>query len=422
MFRTKTRTCMIAAAAVLGMASTAEAKPVCREAYQSSPASYERPTDELLNAAAARWKVPVDKIKASFVGFPVAGTVRYRVTLEGAGSQVRVRLSNEEGTAPLRLDAVSIGLAGDAFTVRPGSLQSLRFGGATTVTIPAGAPVISDPVNIQVTPGADLIVSAALATPLTNEPRGGAAFVLASGNQALSEQLEQPRQMTGRPLVSGVCVAGDKSPRVIVAFGDSITDGNRSILGQLHGWPEELARRIVASRVNGKFTVVNAGIGGNRLLVSGWGSSGLARLERDALRIDGISHLILLEGINDIGMAGKGLFGDAPDISADDLIAGYRQVIARAHERGVKVYIATLTPNAGSISHSSPMKDAIRNRINHWIRTSGEPDAVIDFDTIVRDPAQPTRFRKEFDSGDHLHPNESGYKAMGDGINLALFQ
>lgn len=422
MFRTKTRTCMIAAAAVLGMASTAEAKPVCREAYQSSPASYERPTDELLNAAAARWKVPVDKIKASFVGFPVAGTVRYRVTLEGAGSQVRVRLSNEEGTAPLRLDAVSIGLAGDAFTVRPGSLQSLRFGGATTVTIPAGAPVISDPVNIQVTPGADLIVSAALATPLTNEPRGGAAFVLASGNQALNEQLEQPRQMTGRPLVSGVCVAGDKSPRVIVAFGDSITDGNRSILGQLHGWPEELARRIVASRVNGKFTVVNAGIGGNRLLVSGWGSSGLARLERDALRIDGISHLILLEGINDIGMAGKGLFGDAPDISADDLIAGYRQVIARAHERGVKVYIATLTPNAGSISHSSPMKDAIRNRINHWIRTSGEPDAVIDFDTIVRDPAQPTRFRKEFDSGDHLHPNESGYKAMGDGINLALFQ
>jgi len=422
MFRTKTRTCMIAAAAVLGMASTAEAKPVCREAYQSSPASYERPTDELLDAAAARWKVPVDKIKASFVGFPVAGTVRYRVTLEGAGSQVRVRLSNEEGTAPLRLDAVSIGLAGDAFTVRPGSLQSLRFGGATTVTIPAGAPVISDPVNIQVTPGADLIVSAALATPLTNEPRGGAAFVLASGNQALSEQLEQPRQMTGRPLVSGVCVAGDKSPRVIVAFGDSITDGNRSILGQLHGWPEELARRIVASRVNGKFTVVNAGIGGNRLLVSGWGSSGLARLERDALRIDGISHLILLEGINDIGMAGKGLFGDAPDISADDLIAGYRQVIARAHERGVKVYIATLTPNAGSISHSSPMKDAIRNRINHWIRTSGEPDAVIDFDTIVRDPAQPTRFRKEFDSGDHLHPNESGYKAMGDGINLALFQ
>lgn len=422
MFRTKTRTCMIAAAAVLGMASTAEAKPVCREAYQSSPASYERPTDELLNAAAARWKVPVDKIKASFVGFPVAGTVRYRVTLEGAGSQVRVRLSNEEGTAPLRLDAVSIGLAGDAFTVRPGSLQSLRFGGATTVTIPAGAPVISDPVNIQVTPGADLIVSAALATPLTNEPRGGAAFVLASGNQALSEQLEQPRQMTGRPLVSGVCVAGDKSPRVIVAFGDSITDGNRSILGQLHGWPEELARRIVASRVNGKFTVVNAGIGGNRLLVSGWGSSGLARLERDALRIDGISHLILLEGINDIGMAGKGLFGDAPDISADDLIAGYRQVIARAHERGVKVYIATLTPNAGSISHSSPMKDAIRNRINHWIRTSGEPDAVIDFDTIVRDPAEPTRFRKEFDSGDHLHPNESGYKAMGDGINLALFQ
>jgi len=422
MFRTKTRTCMIAAAAVLGMASTAEAKPVCREAYQSSPASYERPTDELLDAAAARWKVPVDKIKASFVGFPVAGTVRYRVTLEGAGSQVRVRLSNEEGTAPLRLDAVSIGLAGDAFTVRPGSLQSLRFGGATTVTIPAGAPVISDPVNIQVTPGADLIVSAALATPLTNEPRGGAAFVLASGNQALSEQLEQPRQMTGRPLVSGVCVAGDKSPRVIVAFGDSITDGNRSILGQLHGWPEELARRIVASRVNGKFTVVNAGIGGNRLLVSGWGSSGLARLERDALRIDGISHLILLEGINDIGMAGKGLFGDAPDISADDLIAGYRQVIARAHERGVKVYIATLTPNAGSISHSSPMKDAIRNRINHWIRTSGEPDAVIDFDTIVRDPAEPTRFRKEFDSGDHLHPNESGYKAMGDGINLALFQ
>ena len=421
MFQTTNRTWLLALAGVL-VGSMAEAKPTCREAFQSSPATYEKPSDELLSAAAARMNIPVEKIRSGLMGYPVAGTLRYRVTLQGTGSLIRIRLSNEEGATPVRLDAASVGLAGESFSAQPGSLQQLSFGGATAVTIPAGAPVISDPIRIQTNPGTELIVSAALATPLTNEPRGGAAFALASGNQTLSEQLQQPRLMTGRPLVSGICVSGTQSPRVIVAFGDSITDGNRSASGQLHGWPEELARRLMAAGAKGKFTLVNAGIGGNRLLSPGWGAAGLARLERDALRIEGISHLILLEGINDIGMAGLGLFGTSPEVSAGDLIAGYRQAIARAHARGVRIIIGTLTPTSGSVSHSSPTKDAIRSQVNHWIRTSGEPDAVIDFDAMVRDPADPARFRKELDSGDHLHPSENGYKAMGDGIDLHLIQ
>lgn len=165
---------------------------------------------------------------------------------------------------------------------------------------------------------------------------------------------------------------------------------------------------------------MNAGISGNRLLNRGWGGAGLARLDRDVLRIEGVSHLILLEGINDINMSGASPFGTNPDISAEELLTGYRQVIARAHARGIKVYIGTLTP-APTDEFFTPAKVATRNAVNRWIRTSGEPDGVIDFEAMVRDPAAPTRFKAEFDSGDHLHPSDRGYIAMGDGIDLRLF-
>ena len=162
--------------------------------------------------------------------------------------------------------------------------------------------------------------------------------------------------------------------------------------------------------------------GGNRLLTPGWGPAALARLDRDALRIDGISHLILLEGINDIGMSGASPWGNNPVLSPAQLIAAYQQIIARAHARGVKVFIGTLTPNAGSISHSSPDKDAIRAAVNVWIRTAREADGVIDFDAMLRDPAATDRFLAAYDSGDHLHPSEAGYIAMGNGIDLGLFK
>lgn len=157
------------------------------------------------------------------------------------------------------------------------------------------------------------------------------------------------------------------------------------------------------------------------MLAPGWGAAALARLDRDVLRIEGISHLVVLEGINDINFSGKGPFGDNPELKIDDLISAYRQIIARAHARGVKVYFGTLTPNPGDPVVSSPAKVALRDAVNHWIRSSKEPDAVIDFEAMVRDPAAPSQFKKEYDSGDHLHPSDEGYKAMGGGIDLSLF-
>jgi lysophospholipase L1-like esterase len=411
---------LIGAVIVSVAVCVAQTKSVWREAFQSSPATYEVPSEEFLKFAAEHWPGSPEKLRADLTPQPVTGTIRYRITLQAAGSRVRIRLSNEEGVVPLRLSAASIGLAADAFAARPGSLQPLTFGGASSVSIPAGAPMISDPVSLTVQPGTELVVSAALASAMANEGRGGAGFVLAAGDQTMRAALDQSTPMTGRPLVSGVSVLSESAPHVIVTMGDSITDGNRSKPGTLHGWPEELAHRLSMRKSAQRYTVVNAGIAGNRLLARGWGAAGLARLDRDALRIDGISHLVLLEGVNDINFSGNSPFGVNPEISAEDLISGYRQIIARAHARGVKVYIGTLTPNPGD-AFSTAAKVAIRDAVNRWIRTSGEPDAIIDFDAMVRDPAMPTQFKAELDSGDHLHPSDSGYKAMGDGIDLSLF-
>lgn len=273
---------------------------------------------------------------------------------------------------------------------------------------------------MSVASGSELLVSAALATPLLNDPLGGASFIAAKGDQSARETMDRPQAMSGRPLVTAVEVLAASPLCVIVAFGDSITDGNRSDPETLRGWPEQLARRL---REAGKstYSVVNAGIGGNRLLARGWGDAGLARLDGDALRIEGLSHILLLEGLNDIGMSGAGPFGTARELEAAELIAGYRQVIARAHVRGAKVYIGTLTPAGGSSFYSSPHKDRVREQVNAWIRCSREADAVIDFDLMLRDSDSPGRLASPYDSGDHLHPSDAGYRAMGDGIDLALF-
>jgi lysophospholipase L1-like esterase len=178
---------------------------------------------------------------------------------------------------------------------------------------------------------------------------------------------------------------------------------------------------LLASAWHGKFAVINAGIGGNRVLSSGWGKSALARFDRDVARISAVSHVIVLEGINDIGRGGKSLLlGDNPPLDVADLIAGYRQLIARAHARGMRVVMGTLTPFAGATFFSAE-REGQRSAINKWIRGSGEPDAVIDFDAALRDPHNPLRLRPAYDSGDHLHPNESGYRAMGDVIDISIF-
>lgn len=411
---------LFGAMALLLTGASAPPQLAWRDAFQSSPATYEAPSETFITFASEHWGVPSAQLRADLTPQPISGTVRYRVTVLAQGAQIRLRLSNEEGTAPLTLASVSVGLAGDGFVARSGSLRTVSFGGSKSVTILAGAPVISDPLVFNVEQGTDLLVSAAVNSTMMNEGRGGAGFMLAAGNQTLEAALQQPKAMKGRPLLTGVSVLSRTAPNVIVTFGDSITDGNRVAPGVLHGWPERLARRLAARKGARAYNVVNAGIAGNRLLAPGWGAAGLARLDRDALRIAGMTHLILLEGINDINFSGRSPFGNGPEITADDLIAGYRQVIARAHAQGVKIYVGTLTPYPPG-EFTTPAKLAIRETVNRWIRSSGEPDAVIDFDAMVRNPAAPSAFRTEFDSGDHLHPSDQGYMAMGNGIDLSLF-
>jgi lysophospholipase L1-like esterase len=201
---------------------------------------------------------------------------------------------------------------------------------------------------------------------------------------------------------------------VIVTFGDSITDGTRSTPNTNNRWPDLLAKRI-AQASGQKLAVVNAGIAGNRVLLDGAGPSALARFDRDVITQPGVTHVIVLEGINDIG---QGRSNPLP--SVPDLIAGHRQLIMRAHARGLKIFGATLTPYEGA-AYATPEGEAKRAALNEWIRTSKEYDGVIDFDAATRDPNQPTRFLAAYNSGDNLHPSDAGYKAMADAIDLSLF-
>lgn len=415
-------TALAALATILIAGAQARAESAWTEAYQSSPATYAPPSDQFVDFAVKHWHIPADALRAELNKQPIEGTVRYRIAVQAEGSQLRIRLSNENGTSPLELAGASVALAADGFAAGAGTLRRLTFGGVDRISVPTGSPVLSDPVSLPVKPGTELVVTISLATTYSNEGRGGAGFMLAPGDQTMAAVLPQgAAMMKGRPIVTGVSVLSETKPNVIVAFGDSITDGNRADHTMLRGWPEALARRLAARKGGAAYSAINAGIGGNRVLSPGWGDAGLARLDRDALRVEGITHLIVLEGINDINMSGASPFGISPELTAGELIGGYRQIIARAHERGIKVYFGTLTPNPGDALTSTPAKVAMRDAVNAWIRTSGEPDGVIDFDAMVRDPKQPAQFKAEFDSGDHLHPSERGYQAMGDGIDLSMF-
>lgn len=389
-----------------------------REVFQSSPRAG---LDEAkFNDLMARIKIP-PAIAEKMRPHPATGTVRYRIRVSAAGERVRLRFSNEEGTAPLTLTAASVGLAGKDFDAGAGKLVRVRFAGNQSVTIPVGAPFISDPIDLGVKAGSDLLVSYKVEGPLLLDGNGGNAVAIAPGDQTMTSHMEEATTMTGRPELSAVSVLTDANRKVVVALGDSITDGNRPAIDAMHSWPEELARRLSRYPSKTSYAVVNAGIAGNQVLTKGMGLSALARLDRDALRIAGISHLLVLEGTNDIGMSGHSAFGENPNITPDNLIAGYRQIIARAHEHGVKVFLGTILPFGGSVTHSSPERENLRLAVNGWIRTAREADGVIDFDAAIRDPEKPAQMRKEFDSGDHLHPNEAGSKAMGDVIPLSIF-
>jgi lysophospholipase L1-like esterase len=358
-------------------------------------------------------------------------TLRERIRLSAGARQVRVRLSNEFGTHPLRIGAASIAVSAVGSAVSLVSVNALRFGGLPTITIPPGAPAVSDPMMLSVEPLTELTISLFLpeVTPVetVHYTRPGQIYLSVDGDFTKTERMPLMGGTISGAFLTGIDVVPAAPTQVIVTMGDSITDGAGGV-----GWPSHLAERLATARESlGPIAVVNTGIGGNRLLRDGSGASALARFDRDVLAVPGVSYLILLEGINDIGWPGARATGrqlappeEAPDAQA--IIGGYEQLIARAHMRRLKVFGATLLPFAGIRTTQSGFysadKERVRRAVNTWIRSAGEFDGVFDFDATMRDPDDPSRLLPAYDSGDNLHPGATGSGAMANAVPLGVFR
>ena len=354
-------------------------------------------------------------------------TIRQIVPLSLGGQTLRLRLSNEFGRTPLRVGEVRVAQQLAGASILPGSDRVVTFGGQVNVTIPAGAPMLSDPIPMRVAALSNLVVSLYLPdTVVVNTFHSlgvQTTYVSSPGNFTAAITPPVAATTTSWFFLSGVSVKADKHSAAIVALGDSITDGFASTVDANRRWPNLLAARLQAQERYQDVAVVNHGISGNRTLHDLIGPNALARFDRDVLSTPGARWLIVLEGINNIGIPGA--FGLAAEqVSAADIINGHRQLIARAREQGLKIYGATLAPFEGTIfpGYYSAAGEAKRQAVNAWIRGSGEFDAVIDFDRALRDPANPGRLLPAYDSGDHLHPNDAGYQAMANAVDLKLFR
>ncbi len=354
-------------------------------------------------------------------------TLRQVMHVSIGGDTVRVRLSNEFGRTPLRVGEVRIAQQLAGASIVPGSDRVVTFGGRTAVTLPAGAPLLSDPIAFSVAPLSNVVLSLYLPDTVqvgTFHSLGvQTTYVSSPGNFTAAVTPPVAATTTSWFFVSGLSVRAEKRAGAIVAVGDSITDGFASTVDANRRWPNRLAARLQARADLRHVAVVNHGISGNRTLHDFIGPNALARFDRDLAGSPGARWVILLEGINNIGIPGAfGLANEA--VSADDIIAGHRQLIARAREQGLKIFGATLTPFEGTLfpGYFTAAGEAKRQAVNAWIRSSGEFDGVIDFDKAIRDPAQPSRMLAAYDSGDRLHPNDAGYQAMADAVDLRLFR
>jgi lysophospholipase L1-like esterase len=343
------------------------------------------------------------------------------------GTAVLVSLSNLNGTAPLMLGPVRVASHTEGSAIAPGTDHAVSFNGKPTITLAKGEAVWSDPVQMTVKPLQELAISlyvpanagvvstihsAALATTYLTE----------QGDATSSVQFPGMEANNSRFFLTDVDVASAPEGATIVAFGDSITDGVGSNADAQQRWPDYLAARLQSDARLKAIGVADAGIGGNRILHDDYGPSALSRFDRDALDKANVRWIVLLEGINDIGNSGPQAKPE-DRVTVEQIIGGMKTLIQRAHARGIRIYGATLTPFGGaSWPYHSAANEAKRKAVNDWIRRGGAFDAVVDFDTAIRDPSHPDRMLPAYDSGDHLHPNGEGYKAMAASIDLGLFQ
>jgi lysophospholipase L1-like esterase len=361
-------------------------------------------------------------------------TLRLIVHTSLGGNQVRVRFSNTFGSQPLKIGAAHVAFRDVGAKIVVNSDRVLTFSGRPFVEVPIGALVISDPVYLRVAPLVDVAVSLYLPGGSTADTSHIVAlqtsFVAHShGDFTGAVDLTGAGQISEWDFLTGVDVLDSEPTAAIVAMGDSITDGLGSTPDADRRWTDVLAKRLQSHSSHNDVSVLNEALTGNRLLhpapegISFFGPAALARFDRDVLGQAGAKYLVVFLGTNDIAQTGV-VAPPAEEVSAEDVIAGLLQLIERAHQRGIVVYGCTILPFQNSLigpGFYTPEKEAKREEVNHWIRTSGAYDAVIDFDEVVRDPTHPKRILPAFDSGDHTHPNDAGYEAMGQAIDLNLF-
>jgi lysophospholipase L1-like esterase len=355
-------------------------------------------------------------------------TLRMIPRVSVGGSRLRVRISNAYGTRPLAIGATCVGLRGTGPAVVPGSNRRLTFGGEHSATIAAGALIVSDPVALEFAPLSDLAVSVHLPGDLpttfgiTGKYARQTNYISPPGDFTAEENMPVGRLTDDWYFISGVDVVAPNEAGGIVAVGDSLTDANISTHDGHHSWPSQLARRLVARQRGRPMAVMTQGLGGTRILHDIRGDSGLRRFDRDVLAQPGVTHTVIMLGTNDL----RNRPGRAEEeVTAAQMIAGLKQFAVRGQARGIKVIVATITPfeNETFLPGAwNPKREAVRQAVNEWLRKSGDFDAIADFDRALRDSDHPTRMLPVYDCGDHLHPSDAGYRAMGDAIDLALFE
>jgi lysophospholipase L1-like esterase len=361
-------------------------------------------------------------------------TIRQLVRISAGGDRIRIRFTNEYGGRPLLIGAARLAVADPTGAIQEHSARQVLFAGKPSASIPAGSPLVSDPVDLPVKALSTLSVSLYLPEdtgPCTCHPVGmQTAYVSAAGD--FTDAPFAPNQtIQTRSFITGVELETSLPAKAVIAFGDSITDGVGSTPDANRRWPDLLAERLAARDRSKSWGVVNMGISGNRVLNDGAGQNALARFDRDVLSVPGAAYVIIFEGVNDLGISFGNFSGPlaerfkslapARKATAVEMIAGYRQLIERAHSKGLKVLGATIAPYAGSAYYSEE-GEAQRQAINSWIRTGGAFDGVLDFDAVLRDPRQPTQIADALHAGDHLHGSDAGYAAIAKSIELALFK
>jgi len=366
------------------------------------------------------------------IGFPRNlwnQTIREVARVSLGGSQVRVVLTNEYGAQPLVVSEAHVAISDGEAKIKDGSDRKLTFSGSESITIPPGAPVVSDPVDLEVAPLSSVAVSLYFAEPsptTTMHFDGRQTAYIVSGNKTADADVKADSTTTlSRIFLSGILVNAPEGAHAVVTFGDSITDGDGSTADVNHRWPDILAERLQAAGGT-PTSVLNEGISGQRVLSDRMGVNALAHFDKAVLSHPYADTVIFMMGINDIGWPDMILDPYAPAPTAEQIIDGYEQLIARAHDHGIRILGATLTPfnnafGGGPLEgYYNDEKEAKRVAVNEWIRGSGAFDGVIDFDKVVQDPANPNKILPAFDKGDNLHPNDAGYKAMAESIDLNM--